>query len=247
MARLHVKLLLAGSLALLAVALWQKDALPDRQLLQPDLLGEPEQVQVRKQPFETTVQGITYTIRPKYTYDLSGLVVSMHDTRTWWNYIHREWKDNLNVVDLCVVWGNNARTGVYRDVSFWNGQFWCYFEMGSREVYDAFDQAAYSNNHLITDDPEIARKLRSTRIGDQVRFRGYLAEYSHNHEGRSFNRGTSTVRTDSGDGACETVYVEDFEILRPGGGLWRTLAWVAAFLLAAGVLAWFRLPLNNKI
>lgn len=247
MTRLHVKLLLSGSLILLIVSLWQIDSLPEQQLLQPELLGEPEQAQTRQAPFQTTVKDITYTIRPRYTYDLSGLVVSMHDTRTWWNYIHREWKDNLNVVDLCVVWGNNARTGVYRDVSFWNGQFWCYFKMGSREVYDAFDQAAYSNNHLITDDPEIARRLRGTRIGDQVRFRGYLAEYSHNADGRPFNRGTSTVRTDSGDGACETVYVEDFEILRPGGGPWRVLAWVAAFLLAAGVFAWFRLPVSQSL
>ncbi len=72
----------------------------------------------------------------------------------------------------------------------------------------------------------------------------YLAEYSHNHNGQPLKRGTSIVRTDTGNGACETIYIEDFEILKPGGGPWRKLIWVAAFMLIAGVIAWFRLPID---
>jgi len=51
-----------------------------------------------------------------------------------------------------------------------------------------------------------------TSVGDQIYFKGYLAEYAHSN--RTFTRGTSTSRTDTGNGACETVYVEDYQILR---------------------------------
>jgi hypothetical protein len=148
-----VQLLFFGSLVLLAVALWQRKDLPQYRELDPALLKEPEQVAVKRAPFNTTVNGVTYTIKP-----------------------HR-----------------------------------------------VFDPAALSNDHLLTDRPGIARAMRKVRIGDQVRFRGHLAEYSHNHEGRPFSRGTSTVRNDTGNGACETIFVEEFEILRRGGGPWHAI------------------------
>lgn len=68
--------------------------------------------------------------------------------------------------------------------------------------------------------------------------RAYLAEYSHHH-GMPFKRGTSTVRTDSDNGAYETGYVENFEILQHGGGPWRTLLKIAIGLLVAGMIARF--------
>lgn len=238
-----VKILLAGSLALLIVAVWRKDVLPEHETLRYEMLREPEQTSVQQAPFESSVNGVTYNIQPLYTYDLYGLVVSTHDSNAWWDYIHRDWNDHLNVVDLCVVWGENARRGAYEQMDFSNGQFVCYFNTRSREVYNAFDQTAFSNNHLLTDNAEIASELRQVRAGDQVHFRGYLAEYSHNY-GRAFKRGTSISRADTGNGACETVYVEAFEVLRRGGGAWPALAWMAGLLLATSVVAWFSLPVR---
>ena len=203
------------------------------------------QVAVRKAAFQTTVNGVTYTVQPLYTYDLYGVVVSMHDTKTWWDYIHRAWNDNLNVTDLCVVWGDNLKTPAYREMSYSSTETWCYYSTRSQEVMQAFDANAMANNHLLTDDARLAKKLSEVRIGDQVHFRGYLAEYSHNH-GFAFKRGTSTVRTDTGNGACETVFVEHFENLRPGGGPWRKLVWVAVVLLVSGLVAWLWMPVRFR-
>lgn len=58
----------------------------------------------------------------------------------------------------------------------------------------------------------------------------------------ALQRVSSTVRQDTGTGACEVVYVEAFEILKAGGGAWRMLRWVAADLLCFSILAWFLLP-----
>jgi hypothetical protein len=237
------KLLFICGLALLLTAIWKKDVLPAPQELRDELLDEPRQVEVQRAPFQASVDDVTYDVRPLYKYELHGVVVSRHDSNTWWDYIHKEWNDKLNVADLCVVWGNNVRSGAYRDIEFSSGQFVCNFQTSSSEAYAAFDQTAISNNHLLSADPGLARKIRDVRIGDQVHFSGYLAEYSHNH-GFPFKRGTSTVRTDSGNGACETVYVEDFDILHRGGGQWHTLQWLGVGLMIAGVIAWFTLPVR---
>jgi hypothetical protein len=246
MAKRRIQFLFFASLILLGVALWKKDELPQFPQLQQQLMKEPQQVPVRRAAFETTVNGVTYRIQPLYSYDLYGLVVSMHDARTWWDSIHQEWNDHLNVMDLCVVWGNNLRRGVYKEADYSSTEFECYVKINSSEVVRAFDQTALSNNHLLTDKPDVARAIRKVRLGDQIHFRGYLAEYSHNHNGRPFHRGTSIVRDDTGNRACETVFVEDFQVLRPGGSLWRIVIWFALLLLATSVIAWFRLPLSSN-
>jgi hypothetical protein len=79
-----------------------------------------------------------------------------------------------------------------------------------------------------------------------VRFSGYLVEYAHNH-GMAFQRGTSTVRTDTGNGACETVWVEDFQILSRGGGPWPMLFKLAWVMLAFGLVAWFKAPVRPSV
>ena len=51
--------------------------------------------------------------------------------------------------------------------------------------------------------------------GDQIKIKGYLVDYKVAKDGQTlFTRGTSTTRTDNGNGACETIYVEDVEIIR---------------------------------
>lgn len=241
MANLLVRALLTASLALLAASAWLRDSPPEPAALRPQVFEEPRQAEVRKAAFETSVGGVNYRIQPLYAYDLHGVVVSLHSADTWWDYIHRAWNDNLNVTDLCVIWGDNLRGARLGEISFSSGQFQCFWETKSKEAWDSFDQYQISNNHLLSDNPSVAKRLRATRVGDQVHFRGYLAEYSHNH-GFDFKRGTSIVRTDTGNGACETVFVEEFENLKPGGGPWRTLYWVALALLALGIVAWLALP-----
>lgn len=233
-------LMLAG-LILLLTALWKKTDLPEPAMLKAVLLDEPVQRAVFKEPQQITVGKITYEVRPLYQYELYGLVVSKHNADTWWDFLHKEWNDQLNITDLCVVWGNNVKSGAYREIDFSSGQFTCNFETSSSEAWASFNTSAISNNHLLTGDPALASQMRKVRIGDQIHFTGHLAEYSHNH-GFPFKRGTSTVRTDSGNGACETVYIDSFEVLQRGGAPWYALQWVGAGLLLLGLIGWFSLP-----
>ena len=239
------KWLMIFGLILWLVALWKASELPVAQAVQAELLDEPVQMEVSRQAIEVAVGGIDYQVRPLYKYDLYGMVVSKHNADTWWDFLHKEWNDKLNITDLCVVWGNNVRSGSYREIDFSSGQFTCNFQTSSSEAWAAFDTSAISNNHLLSADPAVACRMSDVRIGDQIHFSGYLAEYSHNH-GFPFKRGTSSVRTDTGNGACETVFVERFEVLRRGGGKWPAAQWVGIALMLLGVLTWLSLPVRLK-
>ncbi len=235
----HV-LMLCGSV-LLALSLWRSESLPEPEQLDPLLQNEPRQDPVYLPPFEATAGGVTYTIKPLAQYELWGLVVSQHDTSTWWNWIHAAWNDHLNVMDLCVVFAENAERGSYQGLDYSSGQFQCFVQTHSERLWQGFSMRALANNHLLTDDRALARRLRGVRVGDQVHVRGYLSEYSH-QLGGGFRRGTSLTRDDTGNGACETVYVQQFEVLRAGGRPWRVLVYVALGLIVLALVRWVRMP-----
>ncbi len=225
----------------LGICYLESDALPPPARLQANLFAWPSQTDTDVAPFFRKAGDINYKIIPRFEYDLYGLVVSEHDAHDLTDWTHQASNDNLNVIDLCVVWADDARSGVYRQMKFWSGNFTCNFQADDQETFGRFDIFQISNNHLLTEEPRLARLLRGVRVGDEVHLHGYLAEYEHDH-GFHFHRGTSITRFDTGNGACETVYVTDAQILRSHGRPWRVGFWLSALCLAASVVAWFRVP-----
>ena len=130
--------------------------------------------------------------------------------------------------------GDNASNPLIHKIDFWNGIFTCNVKTRDQEAWDSFDMYKLSNNHLISDDDYIRDQVKEINVGDQIRVRGYLASYSN---GRGGKRGTSTTRLDTGDGACETLFVERFDIVQAAASGWRLSMYVAlsVFLLAAFV------------
>ena len=173
------------------------------------------------EPFDVTRKDIVYTVTPLYSYELWGLVVSYHHSASFVDISHRQWKDFLNTKDVCVLWGRNVETGVYERMRFRNRDFTCYYRYPDRETGELFTENALSNNHLLPADPLVAAAVKKARTGDQVRFKGWLASYGI--KGSPYARRSSTVRNDRGNGACEVVYVTEFEVLREGNAAWRAL------------------------
>ncbi|MEO1847288.1 MAG: hypothetical protein ABGY05_07940, partial [Pseudomonadota bacterium] len=103
-----------------------------------------------------------------------------------------------------------------------------------RQTAKQFKDDQLSNNHLLTDDIDLHRLIMSAAPGDQVMIKGMLANYEN--QATRFERGTSTTRTDTGNGACETVYVTDFVIVKKANRFWRTVYRIALFLAFASAL-----------
>ena len=214
-----------GCLVLLPLSCWQRDTfVADLEVLTPVELP-PAQSPVHVAPFDVLVNDIRYQIEPLHDYELYGLVVSFaqHNGE---RLLHRSWNDHLNVADVCVVWGRNASELDLNAFEFRNGQFTCFFRTRDSEAWRRFDLSALANNHLISDDDYLRDRIGQLEIGDQIRISGWLASY---RQGDGFQRGTSTTRDDTGNGACETIYVRDFEILSRMRSPWRMAFDVSAF------------------
>jgi hypothetical protein len=232
------RILIIVSFISLLVSFWNRNVLPGSIDHVPELQREPAQTPTDKQPFDVEFNGISYTITPEYAYDITGMIVSYrhHDGNS---RMHSLANDHLNMLDVCVIWGDNPANERLHKISFWNGIFTCNVKTRDQQAWDAFDMNQLSNNHLISDDEFIRRQVRKIKVGDQVRLRGYLSSYTS--EGGS-TRGTSTTRTDTGDGACETIYIEQFKIVEAATSFWRISMWASLALLLAGLVIHFRRP-----
>jgi hypothetical protein len=207
-----VKLLLLAGLLCIAVGTFTRNRLPSGADIADEALLEPIQTNRTAPIFKTTVNKVEYSVAPQADYELRGVVVSKHDSSSFWDVLHSDWNDHLNVADLCIVWGGNLKSDIYRKLSYHNGQFTCNYG-GSGEAFSSFNEDEISNNHVLTDDPRLAKKIRQLAIGDQVLVRGKLAKYSH-RTGGQFDRGTSMVRNDRGNGACETIFIDDVQVIK---------------------------------
>ena len=230
------------SCILLLASCWQRNHFPADLAVAADLLQAPAQRAINASPFTVTNEDIAYRIEPRFQYDLKGLVVSYahHDG----NYsLHRLWNDHINVADLCVVWSDNAQGLDLNRFRFWNGKFTCNFETDDPAAWKRFRPDQISNNHLLTNDAGVRQAISKVSIGDQVHIRGWLAKYSNN---TGFSRDTSTTRTDTGNGACETIYVNNFRILEPMQSGWRTLLKFSLIGVISTSLIWLVAVLRGR-
>jgi len=232
------KLLIIISAVCLLISFWNRNELPGNIDYVPAIVNEPEQSKSDRRPFDIVYKGVQYRVAPEYAYDITGMIVSYrhHDNNS---RMHRLSNDHLNMLDVCVVWGDNATDAELNKLDFWNGIFTCNFETRDQAAWDSFDIYKISNNHLISDDETIRDHVRDIRIGDQIRVRGYLASYGTPN---AQPRGTSTTRMDTGDGACETIYVERFEIVRAATSYWRISMYASLFTLLMALFLYFRQP-----
>ena len=233
-----VRLLIAISFVTLLASFWNRNELPGRIQYLPQILEEPSQTGTRKPAFDVRYNGVNYRVEPQFEYDLVGMIVSYrhHDGES---RMHRRANDHLNMLDVCVIWGDNTANRRLNKIEFWNGIFTCNVSTRDQAAWDAFDMYQLSNNHLLSDNELIRDRVTDIRIGDQIRVTGYLASYESEDGGK---RGTSTTRLDTGDGACETLYVERFDIVQPATSYWRISMWASLAVLIASLALHFRQP-----
>lgn len=225
------------SFAIFALSFINRDTLPANIERAPGLASEPRQTESAAGPFNVSYNGIQYRVKPKFDYELYGMVVSFrhHDGNS---RMHRRAGDHLNMLDVCVVWGENVLHPQLDKIDFWNGIFTCNVKTRDREAWAAFDMRALSNNHLISDREAIRDTVTGIRVGDQIQVRGKLASY----EGPVGERGTSVTRDDTGDGACETIYVEEFAVITAASPLWRSLMYLSLLVFVAALVWYWRSP-----
>ncbi|VAW96355.1 hypothetical protein MNBD_GAMMA22-1302 [hydrothermal vent metagenome] len=243
------KWLLIVSSLLFVYGYFTKDILPNADYYDLSQLNEPIQTATNTEDFSVEVNDQTYIIKPKFDYTLEGVIVSYHDADAFIDISHHDkWKDFINLRDLCVVWGDNVSTGIYKNMDFSNDSWTCWASWPDRETGRIFSMTQLSNNHILSHQDDINGRLMQSKPGDHIRLSGYLAEYSNPSNG--FNRGTSTNRNDTGNGACETIYLNEFEIIKQANPTIRQIyaisIWLLFISLMGYIVTFFKAPTMFK-
>jgi hypothetical protein len=114
-------------------------------------------------------------------------------------------------VDLALGWKEMSDQSVIDKLKIWQSNRFYYWR--TREDYlpvsrDKIEHNS-SNWHIIPSSDEIEDKILSVSKGDIVSFEGFLVDVTKKG---GFMKNTSMVRTDTGPGACEIVFVISFKV-----------------------------------
>jgi hypothetical protein len=231
----------AIAFAVLAASFFLRNNIRYVKDIAPEVLQQPRQiVTYDPSPIQFEKDKYRYTLSPVIDYTISGLVVSKKDYRLFSIYA----TDSVFPYDLCLIWGGNVESGVFRNraVRFSQDCRWCTVEWSG---HIAFDLNGLSNNHLLINDPAIEATVRSLVAGDQVMIKGKLVNVKAVLYGKAgqfdaptVEWKTSTCRTDKGAGACEIIYVEDIRILRKSNVIAAYAFTLSKLVLLALVLWW---------
>lgn len=151
-----------------------------------------------------------WRIRPLATYDITARL--LHKKR----YYAIDSAD-LVPYDFAVGWGPMSDSAVLGKLTITQGNrffFWQYH--GAPPIPEDQIISHAANMHLIPSNGAVRRALWWASPGDIVHMTGYLVE-AHSQAGGVWR--SSLSRTDTGNGACELMWVESCEFLQGNPGV----------------------------
>jgi hypothetical protein len=189
--------------ALLVLAAWQSVRwLETRPVHTADGVLAPDDPVQAEASGETIAVG-RWTLTPKATYDITARVLGRESYRF-------DALADLIPEDLALGWGPMSDNAVLDrfEISQSSRFFWWRpldgLPIASRDVVEHS-----ANTHVIPADATVGRALARLRVGQVVRLEGVLVDGKRD-DGMYFR--TSLTRRDSGEGACEVLYVEEVVI-----------------------------------
>jgi len=160
-------------------------------------------------PLQTTVEGEAprlvkagYQIQALARFQLEARVLGVERYRF-------DRGAELSPIDLALGWGRMSDTAVLDRITIsqsGRSYYWRtpQFPIPRREI-----EASSANMHLVPANEAVARQLSGVRRGHVVRLGGYLIE-ARGADGWRWR--SSLTRTDTGNGACELIWVERLEV-----------------------------------
>jgi hypothetical protein len=138
------------------------------------------------------------TLTPLAGFSIDARVLSRRDYRS-------DREAELSPVDLALGWGRMREDAVLSQLDITQSARWYRYRYGGTPPIppSEIDRSA-ANMHMIPGSPEIAAALDGIEAGERVRIDGWLVE-AQAPDGWRWR--SSTTREDTGQGACEVVYV----------------------------------------
>jgi hypothetical protein len=191
-------------LCLVLVGWWLSPPIHSAHARAPGVLA-PDTPEQRDIDHGTPFPDGDFTITPLADFALTARVLSRADYR----FDHAA---ALSPTDLAFGWGQMSDSGVLARLDISQSNRWYYYHWSTDSPPIPKDEIVRSsaNMHMIPADDEVRRALRSVREGDIVHLEGQLIE-ARGKDGSVWR--SSMTRDDTGDGACEVVYVRKLVVM----------------------------------
>lgn len=143
------------------------------------------------------------TIMPLANFSIEGKILSKK------RYIVGK-ATELSPVDFAMGWGRMSDNNVVDQLKISQRGRWYFWKPKKRLPIPRREIETHSANmHIIPANKALKKKIMKAKEGQIIKFSGYLIRVI----GQDWNWKSSLSRNDTGGGACEVIYVEDFEIL----------------------------------
>jgi hypothetical protein len=175
-------------------------------------IEHPPGILVTESPIQRNVEAgqfmvDDYLLTRKASFDIRARVLSTEPY-----YMGRT--ADLSPVDFALGWGPMSDQAVLDVIKVSQSGRW--YRTRWDQPAPISDQAIIANSsnmHMIPADSFIERTLKRVRKGDVVHLKGFLVDVDHPS---GFYWRSSMSRNDTGDGACELVYVESILVETQG-------------------------------
>ncbi len=140
-----------------------------------------------------------YAVRPVARFQVEARVISTERYRF-------DRGAALSPVDLALGWGPMSNQAVLDQIDISQGGRFYRWRVKSYPIPRQQIIEHSANMHMIPANDEVRKDLLAVRVGEIVHIEGYLV-IATSEDGSIWK--TSLTRKDSGDGACELVWVEN--------------------------------------
>ncbi|MCW5604062.1 MAG: hypothetical protein KIT18_05915 [Burkholderiales bacterium] len=117
----------------------------------------------------------------------------------------------LSPVDFALGWGRMSDSAVLDKITITQGGRFYYWSVREFPIPRREIEVSSANMHMVPANDAIEKRLKAVRHGEIVRLSGYLIEVQGE---RGYRWRSSLTREDTGNGACEIVWVEHIDVRR---------------------------------
>lgn len=118
----------------------------------------------------------------------------------------------LSPLDLALGWGPMSDSAITEQVNISQSDRWYFWSSSQPPIPPEAITTHSANMHMIPASPRVASTLLSFRPGEFIHLKGHLIK-AVGQDGWTWT--SSLTRQDTGDGACEVIWVEAAEGLSP--------------------------------
>ncbi|MET0029558.1 MAG: hypothetical protein ABW101_18155, partial [Candidatus Thiodiazotropha sp.] len=118
-------------------------------------------------------------------------------------------ESDLAPIDLALGWGNMSDEKVLQTIRISQSNRYFHWRVDEFPIPRKEIETHASNMHIIPADTATESAIRDARKGEIVQFSGYLVKVDTQD---GWHWSSSLSRSDTGNGACELVWVENFQV-----------------------------------